>query len=118
MPRRPEFYSADRKSVTVYFKEWRKFKGLTQQQLADRLGTTKTRVSMKERGEEGWDNAYLAALADALGVDEPASLLMRNPLDKDAVWSLLDSLKPTSRAKALDYINLLNRADQSEEEAA
>lgn len=115
MSKKPDFQT-DR-VVAVYFREWRLYKGLTQQQLADRLGTTKTRVSMKERGEEGWDNSYLAALADALGVDEPASLLIRNPFDKGAPWTLLEGLKPESRAKVLDYIETLEKAERSDRAA-
>ena len=117
MPKRAAYQQYGRR-VRVYFKEWREHAGLTQQKLADRLGTSKTRVSMKERGIEGWDDAYLAALAEALGLDEPASLLVRNPLDRSAPWSLLDNLKPASRAKVLDYIDTLRRAEQTEDKAA
>lgn len=35
----------------VVFKNLRKERGLTQQELADRLGTTKSTISMYERGE-------------------------------------------------------------------
>ena len=66
---------------------------------------------MKERGKEGWNDSYLAALADALGVDEPASLIMRNPSDKDAPYSLLEGLKPEIREKVIDYIDVLKRAE-------
>jgi transcriptional regulator with XRE-family HTH domain len=98
--------------VTIFFKEWREHVGLTQQRLADRIGTSKTRISMKETGKEGWDNAFLAALAEALGVEEPASLLIRNPKDKNAPWSLLDGLKPATREKVIDYIEVLRKAEE------
>jgi len=117
MPKKPPFHTSVRQ-ITVYFREWRAFRQLTQQQLADRIGTSKTRVSMKENGKEGWDDGYLAALAEALGIDEPASLLMRNPVDDAAPWSLLEGLKPDSRAKVLDYIEVLKRAEESKERAA
>jgi hypothetical protein len=85
--------------------------------LADRIGTTKTRVSLKERGEEGWDDAYLAALADALNA-EPASLIMRNPLATDAPWSILEGLKPESKEKVIDYIKMVKATEESDSKAA
>lgn len=109
MPKKPPFYAGQRQ-IRTYFKEWRKAKHLTQEQLAERLGTSKTRISMKERGKEGWDNGYLAALANALGIEEPASLIMRNPLEEDAVWSLQDHLKkatPAARQRILSVVETL-----------
>lgn len=62
----------------AFFKEWREAQGLTQQQLGERMnGTPKGRVSMKENGNEGWDDAYLGAVAKALGV--PAASLLAHP---------------------------------------
>lgn len=120
MPKKPPYrkppprvvYSSDAHETT-FFKEWRIFHGLTQQKLAERLGTTKTRVSMKENGNEEWDGAYLAAMAYALQTDR-ASLLIRNPLDKSAPWSLLESLKPENQAKVKGYISDLGRAEETE----
>lgn len=89
----------------TYFKEWREHRGLTQDQVADRIGTTKTRVSNKENRKEPYDQFYLEALAQALNTD-PASLLMRNPNDDQAPWSLLESLNPQSHEKAIEYIKL------------
>ena len=106
MPKRPPFRD---RPVTLrnFFKEWRQSAGLTQQQLADRLGTTKTRVSMKESGKEGWDDAYLGALADALGLTEPAHLIMRNPLAEEAPWSLSDHLQKASPAKRREIMRVV-----------
>lgn len=59
MPKRADYHERFRGTVRAFFKEWREYRGLTQQRLADRLGTTKLRVSLKERGEESWDDAYL-----------------------------------------------------------
>lgn len=43
--------------------------GLTQRQLAERIGTDSFQVSRWERGANRPQDATLAALADALGVD-------------------------------------------------
>lgn len=116
MPKKAPFQQR-RHKLTIYFREWRKEKKLTQQQLAERIGTSKTRVSMKENGDEGWDDSYLAALSEALSVD-PASLLMRDPNSRDSPWSLLESLKPESKAKVADYAETLKKAEELDDRAA
>lgn len=53
----------------VVFKNLRKEKGLTQQELADRLGTTKSTISMYERGERRPNFEIAEAITDFFGVD-------------------------------------------------
>ncbi len=53
----------------VIFKSLRKEKGLTQQELADRLGTTKSTISMYERGERRPNFEIAEAITDFFGVD-------------------------------------------------
>ncbi len=95
MPKQSEFKKTHKRR-RIYFREWREYRGLTQQQVADRIGTTKTRVSMKENQVEPYDQDYLEALADALLTD-PASLLMRNPKDGEGLWSIWEQAKPGER---------------------
>ena len=66
-----------------FIKEWREFRGLTQQQLADKIGTTKTSISRIEDLTTGYTQDFLEACADALGT-HPAKLLSRAPTDADA----------------------------------
>lgn len=73
---------------------------------------------MKERGKEGWSDNYLAALAGALGMPEPASLLTHNPFDESASWSLIDSLTTENRKKAIEYIQLLKDSEERQDRAA
>lgn len=108
MPRKIDFKNAQPRKPT-FFKEWRKHRGLTQDRLAERLGTTKTRVSMKETGEEPYDQDYLEALADALQTDA-ASLLMRNPLEPEAIWSVWDQAKPAQRRQIVEVAKALLKA--------
>ncbi len=59
-----------RKPDRLYLAEWREAKGsLTQQQLADRIGTTKGTISRWENGERDPPLSALYALAEALGID-------------------------------------------------
>ena len=60
-----------------YLKEWREHLGLTQERVAERLGTNKGQVSKLERGEQRMNDNWIAGFADAIGID-PADLL-RDP---------------------------------------
>jgi transcriptional regulator with XRE-family HTH domain len=93
-----------------FIAEWREFRGLTQEQLAGRVDLSVSSISQLENGKQGYSQPTLEALAVALSC-EPGDLLMRNPMDKNAPWSLLASLKPESREKVVDYIRMVARAD-------
>lgn len=69
---------------------------MTLEQLAGRLDMTASHVSMLERGQRGYTQETLEAIADALSTDV-ASLLMRDPSQEDAIWSLWDQAKPGQR---------------------
>src|SRR5437868_6880266 len=85
----------------TFFKEWRQHRGLSQEQLADRLATSVASISRIESGTQPYTQDVLEALADALRTD-PASLLMRNPDDPEAIWSLWDNAKPGERQMIVD----------------
>lgn len=76
-----------------HIKAWRKFRGLSQERLADRVGMSVSSISQLETGKQGYTQATLEALADAMQC-EPGDLLMRNPLETEAIWSIWDRLKP------------------------
>jgi transcriptional regulator with XRE-family HTH domain len=98
-----------------FIKEWRKSKNLTQEALAAAIGMATSSISQIETGKTGYSQPLLEQLAEYFGC-EPGELLMRNPLDKRAPWSLADSLKPENRAKVEEYIELL--ADSEKRDAA
>jgi transcriptional regulator with XRE-family HTH domain len=78
-----------------YIREWRKFRGLTQEQLAGRLGVVTSSVSQLETGKQGYSQPMLEAIAEALRC-EPADLLNMNPLKEGEV---------------IDLMRLLNKAE-------
>jgi transcriptional regulator with XRE-family HTH domain len=82
-------------SIT-FIKQWREYRDLTQDELAERLETSKASISRIENGEQAYTQDFLEACADALRTD-PASLLMRDPTDDEAVWSLWDKAKVGER---------------------
>jgi transcriptional regulator with XRE-family HTH domain len=83
-----------------FFREWRKHRGHTQEALADMIGVTTSTISQLETGKQGFTDSTLIALADALKCS-PGDLLMRNPLDADAPWSIWDNIKPEDRPQAI-----------------
>lgn len=80
----------------TFIAEWREYRNLTQDQLAARLEMTQSHLSMIENGKRPYTQGTLEAIADALQTD-PASLLMRNPLDREAIWSIWEQAKQAER---------------------
>lgn len=83
-----------------YFKEWRKFRNLTQEELADRIGVSAPAISQIERGLSGFTNSTLEAIADALSC-EPGQLLGVNPFKEGQVIDLMRMLDDNSRDMAI-----------------
>ena len=95
MPKRIA-YQSKRARRRTFIRQWREHRGLTQEQLADRLETSVASISRLESGTQPYTQDVLEALAEALSTD-PASLLMRNPEDPEAMWSLWDRAKQGER---------------------
>lgn len=89
-------YRPKRARRRTFIKEWREYRQLTQDALAERLKTSKASISRIEAGSQAYTQDFLEACADALRTD-PASLLMRDPTDEDAVWSLWNDAKVGER---------------------
>ncbi len=92
-----------------FIKEWRKYRGLTQEQLAERIGVAVSTISQLETMKQGYSQPTLEAIADALGC-EPADLLMRNPTSDDHMWSILESLDPPARNQIIEIAKTFKRA--------
>lgn len=90
----------------TFIRQWRQHKGLTLEQLADRVHTTHASLSRIERGMQPYNQELLEALAEALSCT-PADLLIRNPLDVEAPWSIWERLKPEQRRQALRLLRML-----------
>jgi transcriptional regulator with XRE-family HTH domain len=89
-----------------YFKEWRKHRGLTQEQLAERIGIARSYLTKIERGDRRYDQPFLEAAADALRCS-PADLIMRDPTDPEGIWSVWDGLTPPERIRAVAVIKAM-----------
>jgi len=101
-PRRPKFRP-------TFIAQWREYRTLTQEQLAARLDMTQSHLSMLENGKRGYTQETLEAIAEALQTDV-ASLLTRNPVNGDPIWSVWDQAKPSERQLILDLAKTVTRS--------
>ena len=97
----------------TYIRQWRKKWNLTLEQVSSRLEVLghplqPGHLSMLERGERGYTQETLEALSDALKTDV-ASLLMRDPTEPDAIWSIWDAAKPGQRRQIVEVAKTLVR---------
>jgi transcriptional regulator with XRE-family HTH domain len=92
---KPRFKRKQTYRIT-FIRKWRTHRGLTLAQVADRVGTTHATLSRIERGVQPYNQPLLEAIADALQT-EAASLLMRDPTDPEALWTILDRASPSER---------------------
>jgi transcriptional regulator with XRE-family HTH domain len=92
----------------TFIREWRKYRGLTLEQLGARIGMTASNLSMLERGQRGYTQPALEAIAEALQTD-PASLLMRDPMSPDAIWTLWDQASQAERRQIVEIARALRR---------
>ena len=90
----------------TYIRQWRQHRGLSLDQLADRVPMDKSNLSKVERGILPYNQEMLERLADALMTD-PAILLMRNPADTSAIWSIWDQASTGERAQIESVANAL-----------
>jgi transcriptional regulator with XRE-family HTH domain len=90
----------------TYIREWRLYRGLTLERLADRLGITHASLSRIERGLQPYKQPLLERLAEELQTDT-ASLLMRDPSDPEGIWSIWDQAKPGQRAQIVRLARVL-----------
>lgn len=87
-----------------YLQQWRDSRGLTQEQLADRLDTGKDQISRWESGKRGMSAGVIAALEEALQL-EPGDIF-RDPA-QPSVDELLRNATPEQRRQALSVIEAL-----------
>jgi transcriptional regulator with XRE-family HTH domain len=76
----------------TFLKEWRESLNLTQEAAASRLNVSRTLLSKIESGKSPYTQRFMETAADAYGCAVP-DLIVRNPLVKDAVWSIEEQLK-------------------------
>ena len=86
----------------IFLKEWREYRNLTQEQLAERVGMSVGNISQLERRLQGYSQEGLEALAEALNC-EPGQILNVNPTAPDALWSIWERAKEGERKEISDF---------------
>lgn len=87
----------------TFIREWRKFRHLTLERLAERIEVTAGALSQLERGDVQYTQPMLEALADALNC-EPADLITRSPLAEKGLQLVWDQIPEKDRARALQVL--------------
>jgi transcriptional regulator with XRE-family HTH domain len=96
----------------TYIRQWRKAKSMTLEALAERVGEkvggmTHASLSRIERGLQPYSQPILEAIADELTGGDVGSLLMRDPSDPNAIWSIWERAKPGERKMIVDIANTI-----------
>lgn len=64
-----------------FIRDWRKFRGLTQEQLAAKVGVATATISQLEKGKQGFTDSTLYGIAEAL--DVTAGAILERPPGED-----------------------------------
>ena len=85
-----------RKLNRTFLREWRKHRDKTLQAVAEEIGITHGQLSRIERGEQPYNQELLEKLSEIYQCD-PVDMLIRNPADPEAIWSIWDRAQPGER---------------------
>ncbi len=88
----------------TFMRDWRKFRdNMTLEELGHRIGMTASNLSMLERGERGYTQETIEAIANALNTSV-AALLTRAPSREADEWVAWDNAEPADRKLALELL--------------
>jgi len=79
-----------------FVRQWREYRNMTQEDLAEAAGMSVSNISQFERGKQGFSDEGIQALAEALQTMS-GYLLMVDPTKDDAIWSIWEQAKPGER---------------------
>jgi transcriptional regulator with XRE-family HTH domain len=102
----PPIKKPQRQRLKHFIKEWRDYRGLTQEQVADRIGISPTTFGRIEGSKVPYNQDFLELAADALRC-EPWDLLHRDPNKEGDVVDLMRHLSDRQREEAAEYIRFL-----------
>jgi transcriptional regulator with XRE-family HTH domain len=106
----PHMTKGASKPSTNHLRAWREFCRLTQEQLAERVGTAGNVIGLLESGERGLSHKWLLKLAPALGTT-PGFLLDHDPNDVDtALLDAVRSVPAEARGQLLAIIETFKRS--------
>ena len=90
----------------TFIRQWRKYRGLSQEQLAEKCGWVVSNVSQLERGQQGYSQPGLELIAKALDctVADPLSI---DPTRGDPIYKAWDKATPSQRDLIVDMANTI-----------
>ena len=89
-----------------FLKEWRKHRGYNQTQLAEMIGTSVGNLSRIETLQQQYTQDFMDLACEALNIDMP-SILMRNPLEPEAIWSIWDQAKQGEKVQITELARVV-----------
>ncbi len=102
--RKQEPKVSEKKNRTIFIREWRRFRKLSQSKLGFRMGISREYVSLVENGKRRYDQVFLEAAAEALNCSI-ADLITRDPTKPEPIWSVWDKIKLEDREQALRVLS-------------
>ncbi len=109
MARTPDRHSRSKPRRRVWFlKQWRKYRGLSQEELGAHVGFTQGMISQLENGTSDYTRSHLESLATALDC-EPSDLLVHDPNQGESPYSLIERMDADDRSRALEILKALKR---------
>jgi transcriptional regulator with XRE-family HTH domain len=96
--------------IRHHIREWRKFRGLTQERLAERTPFTHGAISQVETGRTSYTQEMLEALSVALDCT-PGDLLNVNPFKEGDVVDLMRLINDKNRDQAIRVLRALTGTD-------
>ncbi|TIV83835.1 MAG: helix-turn-helix transcriptional regulator [Mesorhizobium sp.] len=102
MPKPIKILHLQRRPLRVYLREWLEHEGVTAEQLAGRMETSKSVVSKLMNGRQRYNQDWLERIAYALNREDVQELL-RPPLAPTAN-ELLSRMPPETRETAINVL--------------
>jgi transcriptional regulator with XRE-family HTH domain len=94
----------------IYIRDWRKHRGLTQEQLAKASGISQSNLSRLERGDQEYTQGNLEALAEVLGC-HPVDLIWRAPDDSSSpeteIQAMFRRMSAEDKRQALEIFRII-----------
>lgn len=91
-----------------FIKQWRKYKGLTQDQLAERIGVTGGTISQLETGRINYTQSIIERLAEEFRCS-PGDILNVDPTVDRAMWSIWENLDTPARNQVAEIASTFER---------
>lgn len=96
-----------------HLQAWRRFRHLTQEELAERVGTTKAVISNLETGARGLSDKWLRRLAPALNTS-PGYIMDHDPNDlPTAILDVWADIAEADRPRALEMLRIFRSGTHS-----